>query len=112
MLPSSHYSRRTCRDRLSTSVVPDHSLDAELGSPCLYWLFDKGNESDIHSRLVDDESNDVDDGTGYSKADAVIMKEVVAWLDLREHDEFWVSKRNHAGKANLSTHVPHRTMID
>jgi hypothetical protein len=108
MLPSLRYSRRT-------SVVSDHSLDAEPWSPYLHWLFGESgenSESDIYSRLVDDESDDVDDGTGYSKADAVIMKEVVAWLELREHDEFWVSKRNHAGRASLPTHMSHRTMID
>ncbi|KAF2625724.1 hypothetical protein BU25DRAFT_371570 [Macroventuria anomochaeta] len=31
------------------------------------------------------------------------MKEVAAWLELREHDEFWVSKSRHAGQIFLPT---------
>lgn len=62
--------------------------------------------------MVDDDPGNEDDGTGYSKVDAVIMKEVAAWLELREHDEFWVSRRDHAGKVRLLLDAPHRSTID
>lgn len=112
MLPSSHYSRRTRRDRLSISVIPEQSIDAEPRSPYLHWLFGENSEIDINSRLVEDEPEAVEDGTGYSKTDAMVMREVAAWLELREHDEFWVSKRKHGGKAGLPTHSACCTWVD
>lgn len=106
MLPPSRYSRRTRRDRLSISVVPEQSLEDEPRSPYLHWLFGESNEIDIHSRLIDDERSEaVDNGTSSSKADAVIMKDVAAWLELREHDEFWVSRRKRAGKVRPTLHL-------
>lgn len=98
MASSSRQSRRTRRDRLSINVIPEQSHDAEPQSPYLHWLFNESSEADIYSRLVDTDTAGTDDGTGYSKADAVIMKEVAAWLELREHDEFWVPKDKHARK--------------
>jgi hypothetical protein len=100
MLSSSRHCRRIRRERLSIGVVPEQSLDAEPRSPYLHWLFGESGEVDIYSRLVDVESLEaIDDSTGYSKTDAVIMKEVAACLELREHDEFWMSGRRHAEKA-------------
>lgn len=102
MASSSRHSRRTRRDRLSINVIPEQSHDAELQSPYLHWLFGESSERDIHSRLADNDPDGTDDGTGYSKADAVIMKEVAAWLELREHDEFWMPKDKRARKVCLS----------
>lgn len=93
------YHSRTRPDRLSITVIPEQSRDAEPQSPDLHWLFGKSNEIDHHSRLMSDEFADaVGEGVSPSKADAVIMKEVAAWLELREHDEFAVSDRRHVGR--------------
>jgi hypothetical protein len=98
MTPSSRFFRRIRRDRLSISVVPEQSRDAEPQTPYLHWLFGESSDADFHSRLINDNPDGTDDGTGYSKADAVIMKEVAAWLELRERDEFWATKDKHASK--------------
>ncbi|KAF1925769.1 uncharacterized protein M421DRAFT_397865 [Didymella exigua CBS 183.55] len=74
-MASPRYSHRTRRDRLSINVIPVQSRDAEPQTPYLHWLFGESSEADVHSRLVEDNPDDVEDGTGYSKADAVIMKE-------------------------------------
>ena len=109
---SSRYSRRTRRDRLSINVIPEQAHDAEPQSPYLHWLFGESSEVDIYTRLVDNDPDDVDDGSGYRNADATIMEEVVAWLELCEHDEFWLSKRNHAGKVRLLILVVCHTIAD
>lgn len=102
MLSSPRYSRHTRRDRLSVSVIPERSLDTEPRSAYLHWLFGESSEIDINSRLVEEDISDsVDDGTGYKKADAVVMREVAAWLELHEQDDIWVARRKHAGKASL-----------
>ena len=102
MLSSSRYSRRTRRDRLSIRVIPERSLDTEPRSAYLHWLFGESSEIDINSRLVEEDVSDgVEDGTGYRKADAVVMREVAAWLELHEQDDIWVARRKHAGTASL-----------
>jgi hypothetical protein len=99
MSPSSPSSRRV-------SVVPQQSPDAETRSSYLDWLPEGSGETDVRTRLVDDESLDkADDGTGYSKADAVVMKEVAAWLKMRKHDEFWASRSSHSGKVHMAIAV-------
>lgn len=104
MPPSSHYSRRARRDKLSISVLPEQSLDPEPQSPYLHWLFGESSEIDINSRLAEDDSPEleVDDGISCSKTDAVIMREVAAWLELPAHDELWVSRRKCAIRVSLS----------
>ncbi|KAF3048626.1 hypothetical protein E8E11_004065 [Didymella keratinophila] len=103
MTSLSRYSRHLRRDRLSVNVVPEQSRDTEPQSPYLHWLFVKNSEDDTYSRLTDTSAESVHDIDGYSTAEAVIMKEVAAWLELCEHDDFWAAKGKHARKAVLPT---------
>ncbi|UPX10397.1 uncharacterized protein EKO05_0001059 [Ascochyta rabiei] len=97
MLPSSRYSRRPRRDRLSIDILPEQSLDFEPRSPHLHWLFGESSAIDINSRLVEDTSPEaMEDEPGHSRSYAAIMREVAAWLELDEHDEFSASRREHA----------------
>ncbi|KAF3036562.1 hypothetical protein E8E12_005288 [Didymella heteroderae] len=103
MASASRYSRHVRRDRLSVNVIPGQSRDAEPQTPCLRWLFGESSEEDIYTRLIDTNSNSADDGIGYSTAEAVIMEEVAAWVELCEHGDFWAPKDKHVGKAELPT---------
>jgi|SRR5690242_18069120 len=100
MSSSSRRSRRHRRDRLSISILPDRSDDTEPQSSYLHWLFGETNEVDMFSRLDDDDPDGMEGGVGYEHAEAVIMREVSAWLELQEHDDFWLSKRNSDRKAS------------
>ncbi|KAH6644354.1 hypothetical protein C7974DRAFT_18921 [Boeremia exigua] len=93
MASSSRCSRRNRRDRLSISVLPDQLCDPEPRFPYLHWLFGENSEEDVFSRLADSSSSDTEDNTDSHTANTIIMKEVAAWLALRENDEFWVSRR-------------------
>jgi len=105
MTYSSPYSRHVRRDRLSVNVVPEQSRDTEPQSPYLHWLFVENSEDDIYARLTDTNADGMDDIDGYSTAEAVIMKEVAAWLELCEHDDFWVAKGRHARKVRSGSNI-------
>ena len=93
----SRYSRHVRRDRLSVNVIPEQSRDIEPQTPYLHWLFGESSEEDVCSRLIDNDA-DAHNGTGYNIAEAMIIKEVAAWLDLCERDDFWATKDKHARK--------------
>lgn len=97
MASSSRYSRHVRRDRLSVNVKSEQSRDAEPQTPYLHWLFGESSWKNVHSRLIDTDTG-ADEGTGYSTAEALIIKEVAAWLDLYERDYFGTSKHKHARK--------------
>jgi hypothetical protein len=80
------------------NVVLKQSRDTEPQSPYLHWLFVENSEDDINSRLTDATAEGADDGDGYGTAEAVIMKEVAAWLEMCDNDDFWVAKGPHARK--------------
>lgn len=105
MASSLRYSRHIRRDRLSVNVIPEQSHDAEPQTPYLHWRFGESSEDDIRSRLVDTDLNSADAVAGYSTAEAVIMKEVAAWLELCEHDDFWASNDKHARKVCLDSNA-------
>lgn len=109
MTSLSRYSRHLRRDRLSVNVVPEQSRDTEPQSPYLHWLFVKNSEDDTYSRLTDTSAESVHDIDGYSTAEAVIMKEVAAWLELCEHDDFWAAKGKHARKVLSGSNTDYLT---
>ncbi|KAJ4992868.1 hypothetical protein SVAN01_01572 [Stagonosporopsis vannaccii] len=89
---------RSRRDRLSVSVLPGHSRDTEPQSPYLHWLFGESSDADIFSRLRDDDPDVVEGANGCRNTEAVMMREVAAWLESQEQDDFWSSKRNDTRK--------------
>lgn len=101
MASTSRYSCHSGQGRLSVNVVPERLHDVEPQIPYLHWLFGESSEDETRSRLVDANLNSADAVAGYSTAEAVIMEEVAAWLELCEHDDLWASKDKHNRKACL-----------
>lgn len=97
-MASPRCTRRTRRDRLSTSVLPEHPHAAESQTPYLHRLL---GEADAQSRLFEDHVDDRDERTDYSDADAVVIQEVAAWLELREQNRLWARQRKYAEQASL-----------
>jgi len=93
MQPTSSSVRSSRTDRLSISIVPDWSLNAEPILSCSPCLFGQDAKCSYSSRLVDADSLQGQQScTSLTKVETAIMSEVADWWQSQYVDEFWAPR--------------------
>jgi hypothetical protein len=102
---SSLLTRRTQKDRVSVSLVPEDSLNSTFECPHLHSLFDETREAERLPIAQCDTCEDFSADSKDRKNSDAIVREIAEWLELVTEQENPMGKRTRQIK-RVGFHTP------